>query len=82
MQKTFTRLAHFAKEQHNNQNNLHHKLKHIYNKVIIFIHWLPSQNTNKSDKYIYYVNYDVVDVLRLIKIIKYYFHHETKINDC
>ena len=76
MQKSHTTLAYFAKEQHNNQHNLHHKLKSFYNKIIIFIHWLPSWNTNKSDKIIYYVNYDVVNVLRLIQIIKYYFCYE------
>lgn len=76
MQKSDTTLAYFAKEEHNNQHNLHHKLKSFYNKIIIFTHWLPSWNTNKSDKIIYYVNYDVINVLRLIQIIKYYFRYE------
>ena len=32
MQKSYTTLAHNAKEQNKNQNNSHHKLKNIYNK--------------------------------------------------
>ena len=32
MQKSHTTLAYFAKEQHNNQHNLHHTLKSFYNK--------------------------------------------------
>ena len=61
--KSHTRLAHYAQEQHNNQNNLHFtNWKTCRMKTVIFVHLLPFWNTNKSDKNIYDMNYNVVNV--------------------
>ncbi len=50
-QKSHTILAHYAQEQHNNQNNLHFtNWKPFRMKIILFVHQLPFWNTNKSDK--------------------------------
>jgi len=49
-QKSHTRLAHHAQEQHSNQNNLHFtNWKPFRRKIILFVHQLPFWNANKSD---------------------------------
>ena len=80
MQKSDTTLAHYAKEECNNHNNLqfnklHNKLKHFYsnNNNIYTLIMVSSCNTEKSDKNIYNVNYNLVNVLCLMTIIIYYF---------
>jgi hypothetical protein len=53
-QKSHTTLSHYAKEHYNNKNNLHFtNWKTFKTKTIIFVHWLPFWNTNKSDKNMY-----------------------------